>query len=419
MQEKLEQTKGFPFPPPYSPAGISPYSARPPGPPGGYSALRIGSSSPPPTYDSIVFRAIPTKTPSGGGDDEAILSSILRAHPWRRAWGCRPHTLHRALHRAALIGHKPLVRAFISAGVEIRYTSKYAASKSSSAIHAALLGPEPSLALELVDYAVAKLDAHLDSAATQTAMRELLGARDGQGCTPLHLAAGAGETEIVRELLARGADVDVLDALGRSPLHMAARYSRVHTIRLLLAVGADAQTINQGLWQMAGEEGAAELGSYNLISQLLMDVADELGYERGLLREDCGIGNSQPPVEESLEMSPVEARVFYPASSGSSPPSLSRPALTESSSRRHAGLLSAPNAFCDSTEAWVSQPVLSPEVLTVLSSILSEAGKSPLCSRRPPPSMWDSPEYAAWLRDCETLQAEHKAQKGRKRDGDG
>ena len=47
---------------------------------------------------------------------------------------------------------------------------------------------------------------------------------DDNGNTPLHLASQDGQSEIVRELLMRGADVTARDRSRRTPLHLVANH---------------------------------------------------------------------------------------------------------------------------------------------------------------------------------------------------
>ena len=61
------------------------------------------------------------------------------------------------------------------------------------------------------------------------------------GATPLHVAARAGETEIVLRLLASGADPEVQDETGATPLHVAARVGETEVVNTLLAGDADTQ----------------------------------------------------------------------------------------------------------------------------------------------------------------------------------
>lgn len=56
------------------------------------------------------------------------------------------------------------------------------------------------------------------------------------GDTPLHLAAGFGSSDLVRELVSLGADVNATNALGITPLE---ECSASHTARTLILLGAD------------------------------------------------------------------------------------------------------------------------------------------------------------------------------------
>ncbi|HEY1176269.1 MAG TPA: ankyrin repeat domain-containing protein, partial [Phytomonospora sp.] len=57
--------------------------------------------------------------------------------------------------------------------------------------------------------------------------------------TPLHKAAHEGSADVLRLLIAAGADVDVLSADGVAPLHCAAAGDDPERVRLLLEAGAD------------------------------------------------------------------------------------------------------------------------------------------------------------------------------------
>ena len=62
--------------------------------------------------------------------------------------------------------------------------------------------------------------------------------------TPLHSAADADQSEVVKLLLESGAKVDSRDAYGETPLHYAAREGSVESAKLLIAAGADANAKN-------------------------------------------------------------------------------------------------------------------------------------------------------------------------------
>lgn len=68
--------------------------------------------------------------------------------------------------------------------------------------------------------------------------------RDEDGYTPLHRASYSGRYEVVRELLAAGADPDARTSDGWTPLHSACRWNQGDCADLLLAAGAgvNAQT---------------------------------------------------------------------------------------------------------------------------------------------------------------------------------
>lgn len=63
--------------------------------------------------------------------------------------------------------------------------------------------------------------------------------RNKLGATPLHSAAAAGHTKIVKMLLEHGADANIREQGGFTPLHAAAQNGDVETIRALLLGGAD------------------------------------------------------------------------------------------------------------------------------------------------------------------------------------
>jgi ankyrin repeat protein len=63
--------------------------------------------------------------------------------------------------------------------------------------------------------------------------------RDSKGRTPLHAAAQKGNAELIRFLLAMGADPDPVNDNNESPLCNAAGLEKIEAVRLLAAAGAD------------------------------------------------------------------------------------------------------------------------------------------------------------------------------------
>ena len=66
---------------------------------------------------------------------------------------------------------------------------------------------------------------------------------DDSGGTALYLACAKGHVDVVRVLLARGADAN-RSSCRRSPLHLAAGWGRLGCVELLLAHGADVEAVD-------------------------------------------------------------------------------------------------------------------------------------------------------------------------------
>ena len=70
-------------------------------------------------------------------------------------------------------------------------------------------------------------------------LKKMVGAADSDGRLPMHFACRAGETDIVKCLVAHGAKVDTPDLQGHSPLHIAVLSAQFYTVRALVILGAD------------------------------------------------------------------------------------------------------------------------------------------------------------------------------------
>lgn len=88
----------------------------------------------------------------------------------------------------------------------------------------------------LANAAESRAENQLNAAATTVRSGS---ARDADGLTPLHLAAGRGDTRAVAQLLNEGADLFSLDSkMGVSVLHKAVYSGKADTVKLLLEHGA-------------------------------------------------------------------------------------------------------------------------------------------------------------------------------------
>lgn len=65
----------------------------------------------------------------------------------------------------------------------------------------------------------------------------------GDGYMPLSIAAGEGRSDVVRYLLAEGADVNARERLGETALTEAAYYGHANLVKELLSHGADVNAI--------------------------------------------------------------------------------------------------------------------------------------------------------------------------------
>ncbi|XP_042225932.1 ankyrin-3-like isoform X2 [Homarus americanus] len=89
-----------------------------------------------------------------------------------------------------------------------------------------------------------------------------------EGRTALHLAARAGHRNIVELLLARGAQVNVLDDHGRTPLHLAAEAGHTNIVKSLIECEADVN-LKDKISQTVGHYAAR--GGHGNIIDILQD----------------------------------------------------------------------------------------------------------------------------------------------------
>lgn len=329
-------------------------------------------------------------------------------------------SLTKALGRAALAGKADAVRALLEAGADIY-------DGTSSAVHDALRGAEPELALMLLDYPYERAYQGDLSSADKTVDGEarvtfLLSVEDNAGRTPLHLAASAGATDVVREMLRIGAVVNVTDQLGMTPLHMAARYGRADAMDLLLEHGADPDLVHDDLWDQASPRARIELGDRKFVRQSVIQalkrrgqfVKDDEDVRDGSSHSTEHVVRTDHVMKGARDMRDMnddiwqrnedvtltgmnhQTRRRYPTSSagiGSHGASIVSGSFQSSGamfSRYRRGPAPSSAGFCTTWKR-------------------SAGHRTP----RLPDATMHSPEYDSWRKMCQTLQEEHRRQKER------
>ncbi len=103
---------------------------------------------------------------------------------------------------------------------------------------------------------------------------QLLGARNTDGWTLLHLASFFGHAQLAEALLKRGALVDArsTNAMESTSLHAAVAGQKTDLARLLLAAKADVNARQTGGWTPL--HGAAQSGNRDLVELLIANGAD-------------------------------------------------------------------------------------------------------------------------------------------------
>ena len=100
------------------------------------------------------------------------------------------------------------------------------------------------------------------------ASKAALGARDGNGRTPLHVATFAHQFRAVRALIQAGADTGALDNDRYDAVTIAAAANDEETLRLLLGLGASAKLVTSR-YDGTALIAAAHLGHDGVVRQLI------------------------------------------------------------------------------------------------------------------------------------------------------
>ncbi|KAJ3143452.1 hypothetical protein HDU90_000213 [Geranomyces variabilis] len=188
--------------------------------------------------------------------DHNLVASLTTANP--DAVRVKDEDGRTALHWAASGKHLEITRALLAAGADATTTDEggmtplhIAASTGSLEIAQLLLEAAPAVidnktesGQTALHYAASKnhvevMDALLNAGADPSS-------RDRYGQTPMHRAATRGWVRIARRLKEDPrAKVNVRDAVGNTPLHLAAEDVQIEMIKYLLAAGADTDVSNK------------------------------------------------------------------------------------------------------------------------------------------------------------------------------
>jgi len=117
--------------------------------------------------------------------------------------------------------------------------------------------------------------------------------------TPLHLASKIGFNDVVRLLLSRGVDVDTRNDIGWTALHLAVLFNRFETAKILLKHNTDvgaSDIIGQGPLHLAAKQGHLELMRLLLEHGCHANARDYAGrtpfdlWKKGYFKEKSEIG---------------------------------------------------------------------------------------------------------------------------------
>ena len=116
---------------------------------------------------------------------------------------------------------------------------------------------------------------------------------DGVSSTALHVACATDHGQLVEDLVAAGANVNIKDALGRTPLHRACRASAGACVQMLVDGGADVNASSAKGWtplMYAARWGAVQATAVLLKAGADTSVADHSGANAVVLAHEASVG---------------------------------------------------------------------------------------------------------------------------------
>jgi ankyrin repeat protein len=190
--------------------------------------------------------------------------------------------LKRALHFGPVLGSMVFAATLASSALAYSATVEDAAAAGDVVALRAMLEANPSLALAkegdgTTPLHLAALYGHKEAASVLLAFHADVAARDENGDTPLHLAAAKGRPDLVLLLLNGHADVNARNAHGAMPLHAAVFYKREETVKLLIVRDAQvtaADNDGETPLHMASQTGSVELAEMLLANHAEINARD-------------------------------------------------------------------------------------------------------------------------------------------------
>jgi ankyrin repeat protein len=249
--------------------------------------------------------------------------------------GAEPKSQQNALMWAASEGHSAVVDLLIQRGADVNAASKagftplvFAALKNDAREVQRLLGAGANPNCALAD-GTKVLTLAVASRGYAAAMALLDGGADPNvadkaGFTPLHLAAQAGSLDLVKKLLAKGAKPNAQTAQAapvpfrpatgeQTALLLAARNDRVEVMRALIAAGADPKIKGQdgaGLLLAAASSGRLDATKYAFEFDKDVKAVDREG--RTAMHESVANPGSGATQEQRVELVQYLADIGVP-----------------------------------------------------------------------------------------------------------